>query len=334
MEGRGGRNNLFDPFAGFSGFGGMGGHQSIFSSVFGGRDPFDDPFFTRPFGSPFGGMLETGLFGGSGLFGGNGNPFAGAHPAGFVQQQESQPNKRRGPVIEELNSDDEHEEGGGSEEAKDYHPRKHSRLAREPYVEISDDETDDGRNKHIQYRNEFNNRMNNVQPPSQSQCYTFQSSTVSYGGNNGAYYTKSSTKRAGSDGVVFEEFKEADSTTGQANHRVSRGLHNKGHTLARKLNSDGKVDTRQMLHNLNEDELVGFENAWEGSAGRHLTGGRLSLDGGNSELGRSGQTSRQGWALPSTQHQGNNSGGNHAAHMQQQTGQRGADRGLHGRMKG
>lgn len=27
--------------------------------------------------------------------------------------------------------------------------------------------------------------------------------------------------------VVFEEFKEADSTTGQANHRVSRGLHNK-----------------------------------------------------------------------------------------------------------
>ncbi|KAK9740469.1 hypothetical protein RND81_03G038100 [Saponaria officinalis] len=42
--------------------------------------------------------------------------------------------------------------------------------------------------------------------------------------------------------VVFEELKEADITTSQANDRISRGLHNKGHTLSRKLNSDGKVD--------------------------------------------------------------------------------------------
>ena len=27
--------------------------------------------------------------------------------------------------------------------------------------------------------------------------------------------------------MTFEELKEADSTTGQANHRVSRGIHNK-----------------------------------------------------------------------------------------------------------
>ncbi|XP_021753984.1 uncharacterized protein LOC110719372 [Chenopodium quinoa] len=345
MDGRGGRNSFFDPFAGFggfggmgghpsmlsSGFGGMGGHPSMLSSVFGGRDPFDDPFFTRPFGSPFGRMFETGLFGD------NGNPFTGTHPAGFIQHQEPQPNKRRGPVIEELDSDDEHDEEDDAKKTEDNHRRKHSRLASEPYIEISDDETDDGKNKHIQPRNEVNNRMNYLQPQSQSQCYTFQSSTVSYGGTNGAYYTKSSTKRAGSDGVMFEEFKEADSTTGQANHRISRGLHNKGHTLARKLNSDGRVDTRQTLHNLNEDELDGFENAWEGSSGRHLTGGRLRLDGGNSEAGSSGQTYRQGWALPSTQRQGNHSsvpsGNNASAHMQQ-TGRRATDRGLNGRMRG
>lgn len=332
MDGRRGRNSFFDfdPFSGFGGFGAMGGHQSMLSSVFGGRDPFDDPFFTRPLGNPFGSMFE------SGFFGGNGNPFIGAHPAGFIQQQEPQPNKRRGPVIEELVSDDENVEDEGVQKTKDNHPRKHPKLAREPYVEIPDDESDGGKNIHIQYRNDFNNGMTNMQPQSQSQCYTFQSSTVSYGGSNGAYYTKSSTRRAGSDGVVFEEFKEADSTTGQANHSISRGLHNKGHTFARKLNSDGRVDTMQTLHNLNEDELAGFENAWEGSAGRHLTGGRLRLDVGNSESGSTGQTSRGGWALPSTQHQEDNSSvasGIHVGHMQQPW-RRVADRGLHGRKRG
>ncbi|XP_057524802.1 uncharacterized protein LOC130804400 [Amaranthus tricolor] len=338
MQGGRGQGNFFDPFAGFSGFGsmggfgGMGGHQSLISSVFGGRDPFDDPFFTRPFGnplgSPFGSMFEPGLFGG------NGNPFVGAHPSGFIEQQEPQPNKRRGPVIQELDSDDEHADDGGAMKMNE-NPRKHSRLSKEPYIEIPDDDAEEGKNNQIQHRNEFHNKMSNVQAPSQSSCYTFQSSSVSYGGANGAYYTKSMTRRAGSDGVVFEEFKEADGTTGLANHRISRGLHNKGHTLARKLNSDGKVDTKQILHNLNEDELSGFENAWEGSSGRHFTGGRLKLDEGNSEPGSSRKTSRGGgWALPSTQRAEDNSGvvGNHAAQMPR-TGKKATDRGFHGRMK-
>lgn len=195
MHGRRGRDNNFsdfDPFAGFGGFGSMGGPQSMISSFFGGRDPFDDPFFSRPFGS----MFE------SSFFGGNGTPFPGAPQPGFIEQ-ESPANKRRGPVIEELNSDDEHTEDGGSKKTKD-NSRKHSRLAGEPYVEIPDDVPDggaDGRNRQIQHRNEFSNMMNNAQRPSQSRCYTFQSSTVSYGGANGAYYSKSMAKRAGSDGV-------------------------------------------------------------------------------------------------------------------------------------
>ena len=63
MQGnRGGRDPFFgfsDPFAGFGGFGGFTGQRSLVLSVFGGRDPFDDPFFTQPFG----GMFESSIFG-------------------------------------------------------------------------------------------------------------------------------------------------------------------------------------------------------------------------------------------------------------------------------
>lgn len=319
--GRGGRGSLFgfDPFGGFGGFGGLGGPQSLLSSVFGGRDPFDDPFFTRPFGSPFESMFESRVFGPSG------GPFAGAPPAGFIEQQEPQHNKRRGPIIEEINSDDEEAEGEGASNARN-NPRKHSRIDKGPSIEVPDDEADGERNKHIQHVNEFSSRQQ-LQPQPQSQCFTFQSSSVTYGGANGAYYTKSMTRRGGSDGVRFEEFKEADSTTGQANHRVSRGIHSKGHTLARKLNSDGRVDTMQTLHNLNEDELTGFEQAWEGSAGRHLPGWRQRLEGGNVGPSNNGMTNRGGWALPSTQQPGHPGSNNppqlasgsdvSAAHMQQ-----------------
>lgn len=35
----------------------------------------------------------------------------------------------------------------------------------------------------------------------QARTYSFQSSSVTYGGANGAYYTKSTTRRVGGDGV-------------------------------------------------------------------------------------------------------------------------------------
>ncbi|KAJ0247226.1 hypothetical protein HA466_0166610 [Hirschfeldia incana] len=53
-----------------------------------------------------------------------------------------------------------------------------------------------------------------------------------------------------------------------------------GHTVARKLNSDGRVDTTQILHNLNEDELADFEQPWRGNARRQL-GGRSGSFGSN-----------------------------------------------------
>ncbi|XP_020974391.1 uncharacterized protein LOC110270106 [Arachis ipaensis] len=64
---------------------------------------------------------------------------------------------------------------------------------------------------------------------------------------NGTYYTSSTTRRTGSDGVIFEVAKEADSSIRKVSHRVSKGIHCKGHSLSRKLNSDGRVDMQAVI---------------------------------------------------------------------------------------
>lgn len=139
MQGRrGGRDPFFDfgdPFAGFGGFGSFGPPRSLFSSFFGGRDPFDDPFFTRPFG----GMLESSPFGGPAGFPfapdmrPSGFPFApDMRHSGFLEHQAPEPSRPRGPIIEELNSDDENED---AKEEKKGNPRKHGRSDNEPVVE-------------------------------------------------------------------------------------------------------------------------------------------------------------------------------------------------------
>ena len=52
----------------------------------------------------------------------------------------------------------------------------------------------------MQYGNGYN-RMANMQPQPQARSFSFTSSSVTYGGANGAYYTSSTSRRAGSDGV-------------------------------------------------------------------------------------------------------------------------------------
>ncbi|XP_022719561.1 uncharacterized protein LOC111277392 isoform X2 [Durio zibethinus] len=268
--GRGGRDPFFDFGDPFGGFGGFGGPRSLLSNFFGGREPFDDPFFTRPFGS----MFE------SSFFGPGQSPFLNMHPTGFIEHQAPEPKRPRCPIIQELNSDDEKEV---DKEMKENH-RKHGRSNDEPYVEVPDDEAEQSerRNRHLQYMDGYNNSYHRQQQQPETRSYTFQSSTVTYGGANGAYHTSSKTRRAGSDGVTFEESKEANTATGQASHRVSRGLYNKGHSVMRKMNSDGWVDTMQTLHNLNEDELAGFEKSWNVNAQKHLPGWSASFNGHDS----------------------------------------------------
>jgi myeloid leukemia factor 1 len=271
-----------DPFFGFGdpfgSFGGLRGQRSLISGFFGGRDPFDDPFFTQPFGGA----------------------------SRFLEHRPSQSNLSRGPIIEELNSDDEKDEKETGKD-KEENPRKHGRSSKKPFVEDPDDETTEKKSRHMSHRNDIN-QMYYARSQPQSHSFTFQSSTVSYGGANGAYYTSSRTRRSGSDGLTFDEYKEADSSTGQAAHRVSRGIHDKGHSVTRKLKSDGNVDMMQTLHNLNEDELVGFDEAWKGNARKHIPGwsGEFATRGVIGD-GRH-RPNRGGWALPSTERWKNSMG--------------------------
>ncbi|XP_038726210.1 uncharacterized protein LOC120017164 [Tripterygium wilfordii] len=294
MQGGNGGRDPFSgfggPFAGLGGFGSFGSQRSLMSSFFGGRDPFDDPFFSRPFG----GMLE------SNFFGSGGSPFPFMQPPAFLEHQAAEPMTSRGPIIEEINSDGEKEEADNKKKEK---PRKHARSSNEPFVEVPDDEAEGRRNRHMQLSNDFN-RISSTESQPQVRSFTFQSSTVTYGGVDGAYQSSSKMRRTGSDGVTFEESKEADSATRQASHRLSRGLHNKGHTVMRKLKSDGRVDTMQTLHNLNEGEVAGFEEAWEGNARKHLPGWMANA-GSHDTAGVSGLGSQGGRALPSMERSGN-----------------------------
>ncbi|XP_052208914.1 uncharacterized protein LOC127812538 isoform X2 [Diospyros lotus] len=269
-----------DPFSGF-GFGSSGSHRSLLSGFFGGRDPFDAPYFTPPFG----GMFESGIFGPTGNFSGV------AHPSGFLENHVQQrPNKSRGPIIEEINSDDEKD---GRDERRE-NPRKHGRSSIEPYVEDPDDEVEGRESMPMQHMNDVSS-VNNAHLDPQTHSFTFQSSTISYGGANGTYYTSTKARRTGSDGLTLGESREANSATGQATHQISRGIHDKGHMVAKKLNSNGRVDTMQTLHNLNIDELSVFEDTWRGSARKHLPGWS---EGFNVHDGRN----QGGYALPSTEH--------------------------------
>ncbi|KVI01487.1 hypothetical protein Ccrd_020245 [Cynara cardunculus var. scolymus] len=104
--------------------------------------------------------------------------------------------------------------------------------------------------RQTQFGDEFG-MINNRRSLPQAHSFTFQSSAVTYGCSNGAYYTNSTTRRTGNDGLRIEEYKEADSTTGQAAHRLLRGIHDKafsgfamslidggdeGHTSAKHVN--------------------------------------------------------------------------------------------------
>ncbi|KAF7102015.1 hypothetical protein CFC21_103210 [Triticum aestivum] len=279
QRGRGGRGGLFgfgDPFPAFGGFVPPG---NLMSSFFRGSSPFDDPFFTNPSGSLIGpSLFEQSIFGSS-MFG----PHTALNGGGF-QQQGPEPSRPKGPVIEELSSDDEDgADANEHDEKKKTNSMKHPRICKEPYVEDSGDEVQDNkRSRHEKFGKEYVRAGTSYQQP---QTYMFQSSTVTYGGPNGACYMSSTTRRSGGDGVTMEESKEADTTSGKATHRIARGIGNKGHALTRKLNCDGKVNTMQTLQNLSEDELAGFEESWQRNAGPCLPGWDPRLNTLNNKAG-------------------------------------------------
>ncbi|ESQ39171.1 hypothetical protein EUTSA_v10001578mg [Eutrema salsugineum] len=229
-----------DPFPFGSRFGNFGGFGAFRGSLFGGRDPFDDPFFSRPFED----LLEPNSF---------------SSGASFSNVQDN--NSGRGLTIEELSSDDGEEEEGKDTGNEEQHT---AGSENQPSVEHPEDDADAERKiRNVNQRSDFN-----IRECAQSRAQTFRhhTSKVTYGGIDGAYYISSRTRRKGSDGMVVEETKEADKTTGEATHRISRGINEKGHSVTRKLNSSGGVESTQTLHNLDEEELSGFEEAWKGNS--------------------------------------------------------------------
>lgn len=106
-----------DPFGGrFGNFGGFGGFRG---SLFGGRDPFDDPFFSRPFED----LLEP--------------PNTFSSGASFSNAQKNN-GGRGGLTIEELSSDEE------AEERKDIRSdeEEHDSSVNQPSVEHPEDDSD------------------------------------------------------------------------------------------------------------------------------------------------------------------------------------------------
>ncbi|CAA7403636.1 unnamed protein product [Spirodela intermedia] len=262
MEGdRAGAKDFYgfnDPFAGFGRFGTRGDLTPSFS----GRSvPFGQPT------KPFGGMLGPSTFD-QRVFGSRGRPFGDPVDGGFFgENRVSRLENSGGPIIQEITSDDEAEKEEEDDTQMKESATKRVRSDSLPSVQEPDGEIEDENTRRLQQKPGFL-RAGSSLP--QNSAFSFHSSTVTYGGLNGAYYTSSKTRRSGADGVVVEESREADATTGKATHRISRGIGNRGHSVMRRLNSDGRVDTMQTLHNLNEGELAGFEQSWRGSAGQHL----------------------------------------------------------------
>lgn len=275
-SGAGRRDDFFGVRDSFPSSRGFARARSMSSSFFGGRGSFDDPFFNNAFTAfPFRSIMGPSIFDNS-IFGPHRNPFGDGINFEFIEDQPLQQHRPSGPIIEEM-SDDADNVDEASKEHGD--PEKILRSGKEVYVQDPiDKSTVAGVKEHKKYQNELC-KASGGEP--QTSKYTFHSLTTRYGGLDGTYYTSSTTRRMGGDGVVVEESKEADTSSGRATHRVSRGIYDKGHSFTRRLNPDGRVDTMQTLHNLNQDELPGFEASWKGNAGGALMGWnpRMSMHG-------------------------------------------------------
>ncbi|XP_020596902.1 uncharacterized protein LOC110036731 [Phalaenopsis equestris] len=258
-----GRDDFFGVQDSFLDSSVFGRARSMSSNFFGGRNLFDDPFFADPFSAyRFRSTMGPSIFENS-IFGSHGNPFGEGNNFEFLENHLLQRHKPSGPIIEEMSDDAENVETS-EEHEKD--PEKILSSTKEAWAQ-DPIEKSRGVKEHQKNQNELH-KPSGGEP--QTSKYAFHSSTTRYGGINGTYYTSSTTMRMSGDGVVVEERKEADASSGRATHRVSRGIQDRGHSFTRRLNSDGRVDTMQTLHNLNQDELPGFEAAWKGSAGETL----------------------------------------------------------------
>ncbi|KAJ8500260.1 hypothetical protein OPV22_010812 [Ensete ventricosum] len=255
----------------FAGLRVLGRPGSLRSDFLGRRSTLGDAFFSRSFGD------GPSFVPGGSRFGHQVSLLRERSDAGFLDQPPPA-TKSTWPLIEELSFDDE-DQGEKADKVKGKSVRRPSN------VQDPDEAAEGNKGRHNHLRNDLS-RPKTMQP--QGGSYAFRSLSVTYGGPNGAYYASSTVRRSGGDGVIVEESKEADGTNGKATHRISRGIGHKGYTVTRKLSVDGWVDMSQTFHNLNEDELPGFEEAWQESA-------QYNLPRRNSGHGSEKSSSAMGW---------------------------------------
>ncbi|KAJ3690554.1 hypothetical protein LUZ61_019718 [Rhynchospora tenuis] len=183
---RGQMHDFFDFKDPFSDMGLFGRPSSLISSFFGGSDPFDDPFFTSPFET----LMSPSMF--TPMNPSLRSPFVGASNTRYIEQGDPNPvRKSKGPIIKELSSDEEGEEKEKVEGETKNRGAKYLKNLKS-LVEEPDEETEVERKKRAKNGNELSSVGTDQNRPF---SYTFQSSTVTYGGNNGAYYTTSMTRR-------------------------------------------------------------------------------------------------------------------------------------------
>lgn len=209
--------------------------------------------------------------------------FFGRSNGGFLEERPFHPppaEGRRGPVIEEL--PDDHET-----------PENNSRHDQQPIVEHPDDDvgsagTTRPATNQLRQVQSFQTQPNRdylsnrgYQSNSGHQSYSYQSTSVTYGGTGGTYYSSSSMRRLGPDGLMEEEHMEKDSS-GKETKMAARGLRHKVHAVTKKRTANGPESTVETLRNLTPEEAPHFDAQWEAHAQRSLPGrnrGTQMLDG-------------------------------------------------------
>ncbi|CAA6666832.1 unnamed protein product [Spirodela intermedia] len=225
-----------DPFAGFGRFGTRGDLTPSFS---GRCVPFGQP--TKPFGE----MLGPSNFD-QRVFGSRGRPFGDPVDGGFFGENR------------EITSDDEAEKEEEDDTQMKESATKRVRSDSLPSVQEPDGEIEDENTRRLQQKPGFL-RAGSSLP--QNSAFSFHSSTVTYGGLNGAYYTSSKTRRSGADGVVVEESREADATTGKATHRISRGIGNRVSLLGLSSHGEGVQGSIYLMNGRDSRLIIAYDRA-------------------------------------------------------------------------
>ncbi|DBA69522.1 hypothetical protein WJX79_006914 [Trebouxia sp. C0005] len=98
----------------------------------------------------------------------------------------------------------------------------------------------------------------------------YSSSVVAQQGPDGAQYAQSQSSSYGGQGVAEHQMRMKDGRTGREEMTISRHIGNKGRTVTKQRQADGRQSQQQHLHNITEDDADHFDEVWTYEAERTL----------------------------------------------------------------